>query len=83
MNGVYGMKITSKSNGNSIFLPAAGARIDTSLRNAGSNGGYWSRSLNTSSSYNAYDLFFKSSGINASYNYRYYGFSVRPVRVQN
>ena len=81
MNGKYGMKITSKSNGNSIFLPAAGYRGGTSLSSAGSYGSYWSRSLNTSGSDSAYGLYFNSSGIRTNYSYRYYGQSVRPVRV--
>ena len=45
VNGVNGLKITSKSNGNSIFLPAAGLRWDDDLNGAGSNGYYWSSSL--------------------------------------
>ena len=65
------------------FLPAAGYRNDTSLNNAGSNGNYWSRSLNTSSSDNAYNLYFNSSSINTNNNNRYQGQSVRPVRVQH
>ena len=81
MNGVNGRKITSKSNGNSIFLPAAGGRNDTSLYNAGSNGNYWSRSLNTSYSYYACYLYFFSDYVDRSNYYRYYGLSVRPVRV--
>ncbi len=43
--GVYGYKVVSKTNGNFIFLPAAGARYDTSLGYAGSAGNYWSGSL--------------------------------------
>ena len=82
MNGKYGRKITSMSNGNSIFLPAAGVRYDASLSSAGSYGYYWSRSFSTSSSNYAYYLHFYSSGICTYSNYRYYGRSVRPVRVQ-
>ena len=37
-DGVYGRIITSKSNGNSIFLPAAGYRARTSLFQAGAGG---------------------------------------------
>ena len=82
MNGVYGRKITSKSNGNSIFLPAAGYRLDTSLSNAGRCGFCWSRSLNTSYSYHAYYLYFPSSIINTRSNGdRCCGRSVRPVRI--
>ena len=81
-NGVNGRKITSNSTGNSIFLPAAGYRNDTSLSNAGSDGYYWSRSLYTSYSRNACGLYFSSDSILWSSGYRYYGRGVRPVRVQ-
>ena len=66
-----------------LFLPAAGYRNDTSLNNAGSNGNYWSRSLNTNNSNNARNLNFNSGNINTNNNNRNYGQSVRPVRVQN
>ncbi len=81
--GVNGRLITSKSNGNSIFLPAAGYRYDASLDDAGSYGYYWSRSLNTYYSDNAYNLVFGSGGVFGSYGSRDGGQSVRPVRVQN
>ena len=81
-NGKYGRKITSKSNGNSIFLPAAGCRNDTSLNSAGGSGYYWSRSLETSSSYFAYYQSFNSSYIHTFLDCRYFGQSVRPVRVK-
>jgi hypothetical protein len=82
MNGKYGRKITSKSNGNSIFLPAAGYRSGTSLNDAGSYGLYWSRSLSTSYSNDAYSLYFDSGSFNTNYLSRCIGRSVRPVRVQ-
>ncbi len=83
MNGVYGRKITSKSNGNSIFLPAAGSRGGTSLYNAGSYGCYWLRSLNTSnSSYASYYLDFNSGHVSTYIGDRNSGKSVRPVRVK-
>ena len=41
VNGVNGSKVTGP-NGNSIFLPAAGHRLGSSLSNAGSLGIYWS-----------------------------------------
>ena len=81
VNGVNGRKITSKSNGNSIFLPAAGYRDGTSLGYAGSMGNYWSRSLLTSNSYYASYLYFYSDNIVWHYDSRYHGQSVRPVRV--
>ena len=83
MNGVEGRMITSKSNGNSIFLPAAGCRFDTSLDLAGSSGYFWSHSLGTGYSYHAYVLYFNSSNV-STYTYsRFAGRSVRPVRVKN
>ena len=78
-NGVNGYKVTSKKNGNSIFLPAAGYRLGSNLYSAGSYGGYWSSSLLTSDSYRAYDLCFNSSYVNWGYDNREYGHSVRPV----
>ena len=81
LNGKYGRKITSKSNGNSIFLPATGYRVGTKLSGAGGDGCYWSRSLYTSS-YSAYYLYFYSSYIGTGNGYRFHGQSVRPVRVK-
>lgn len=43
-NGVKGYKVVGP-NGNSIFLPAAGYRLDSSVKNVGSSGRYWSASL--------------------------------------
>ena len=77
-NGVNGYKVTSKSNGNSIFLPAAGYRRDSSLNGAGGYGDYWSSSLYTGSPYYAWRLSFSSScGLGGLS--RFYGQSVRPV----
>lgn len=45
LNGVYGRRFTSKTNGNSIFVPAAGGCSYGSAGNVGSNGYYWSSSL--------------------------------------
>ena len=62
-----------------IFLPAAGYRNGSNLNNAGTNGNYWSSSLNTSNPNNAYNLNFNSSNQNRNNNNRYNGRSVRPV----
>ena len=77
-NGVNGYKVTSKSNGNSIFLPAAGGRGGSSF-GAGSYGRYWSSSLYTDDPSGAYYLFFDSSGVDWSGMTRNFGLSVRPV----
>ena len=77
-NGVNGYKVTG-TNGNSIFLPAAGYRDDSSLYYAGSYGYYRSSSLITGYPYDAYYLYFNSSYVGWYYYYRYCGQSVRPV----
>ncbi len=78
-NGVYGRKVTSVSNGNSIFLPAAGFRVNSSLSYAGALGYYWSSSLRTSYPSDAYYLYFYSGYYDRDDDNRYYGQSVRAV----
>ena len=77
-NGVNGYKVVGP-NGNSIFMPTT----------TGSYGYYWSRTFyNTSEPYIACGLSFSSGDIPRSNSYsncrnRYYGQSVRPVRLSN
>jgi len=87
LNGVFGYKITSKTNGNSIFMPAAGYRDNSSLKKDGTYGYYWSSILYDGTyTYYAEDLYFNSEGIYSTNqyrsggDYRYRGQSVRPVR---
>lgn len=84
INGVNGIKITSKTNGKSIFFPAAGQRYRNTLYYSGTYVYYWSRELGSDSSEKAWVYSFKS-GSSISYSnwfYRYFGQSVRPVRSQ-
>ena len=61
------------------MFPASGNRNGTSLNNRGSNGNYWSSSLNSSA--NGYNMNFNSGGVNpANNNNRFNGFSVRAVQ---
>ena len=63
----------------SLALPAAGYRNDSTRNNAGSNGTYWSSSLNADDPSYAWGVGFYSGDV-GRYDYdRYYGFSVRPV----
>ena len=78
-NGVNGRLFTA-SNGNSLFLPAAGYRFNSGLYYAGSHGDYWSSSLNTDYPDDAWELYFNSGNCGMSSNRRYDGQSVRPVR---
>lgn len=78
-NGVNGMLFTSKVNGNTIFLPAAGYRRNAGLNGDGSFGYYWSSSLSESYSDDPLGVYFYSGGAGRNYGLRYDGQSVRPV----
>ena len=78
-NGINGRLFTA-SNGNSLFLPAAGCRWDDELGYVGHDGNYWSSSLNSDNPRYAWYLFFDSGYGSATNPYRIFGFSVRPVR---
>ena len=61
------------------FFPASGNRNGTGLNNRGTNGNYWSVSLNSQT--NGYNLNFNESGVNpANNNNRFNGFPVRAVQ---
>lgn len=77
--GVAG-RIVTASNGNSIFLPAAGSRYDTYLYFAASSGDYWSSSLVSGNLYHAWRVYFSSDNVGRDDYYRRCdGQSVRPV----
>ena len=79
-NGVNGRLFTA-TNGNSLFLPAAGFRDGTSLGYAGTDGYYWSSSLRTHGlPLNAWSLSFSSGYYDMGSSGRLFGRSVRPVR---
>ena len=79
VNDVNGYKCTA-SNGNYIFLPAAGRGSLSSLLSEGSDGYVWSSSLNSVGSPYAFNCNFFSGGFDPDYGYyRYYGFSVRGI----
>ena len=78
-NGINGYRVASKTNSNSIFLPAAGYRRDTYLYYVGDDGDYWSSSLNEGGPRDAWGLYFGSDGVSRGSDYRYRGQSVRPV----
>ena len=78
LSGVEGYKVTG-TNGNSIFLPAAGYYLNRSLIFSGVRGYYWSSSLY---SYNNHAFCLNVSSDNYSkwyYGYRESGYCVRPV----
>ena len=84
-NGVNGCKVTSKINGNSIFLPAAGFCDDSSIDEVGEYGYYWS-----SIPYDYRGIGMEATANNLKFGYRYgmridfiwrsVGCSIRPVK---
>ena len=84
-NGVFGFKFTSVTNGNSIFIPAAGRAVYPSgLNSAGAVGWYWSSEIDVKLSSSAWYMnFTKSQSPNSRYQTgREQSLSVRPVRKQ-
>lgn len=79
LHGVEGRMFTSKTNGNSIFLPATGCRADEGFSDVG-DGAYWSSTLYPSESFNGSILDFDSNRVNCDgWGNRYLGICVRPV----
>ena len=83
LNGAKGLKFTG-TNGNSIFIPAAGYLEGDGSNNAGSMGFYWSATLRTDGYPNdAWQLEINQGTAHATSStgyHRYYGFPVRAVR---
>ena len=81
INNVNGWKFTSKTDTSKyIFIPAAGDCNGGSVGGVGYNGDVWSSSLDTSSPYGAWDLFFYSDDCYVGNNNRCGGQPVRGVR---
>jgi hypothetical protein len=79
-NGVNGRLFTA-DNGNTLFLPASGFRDESGLNLAGSNGFYWSSSLYTDYSGDAWRFFFNWGNYLVNTGERIMGLPVRAVRA--
>ena len=79
LNGIGGCKVSSKTNSNYIFLPAAGCRYNSNYVNAGSYGNYWASSLSKNYSNLTHYIVFNPSGVDLNYRNRYFGQSIRAV----
>ena len=81
-NGTNGMRITSKSNAHSIFLPISGYMDGTEIKTK-VRGYYWSRSVDVLVPDKGNSIFItESATVNLHSYQRCYGMNVRPVRVQ-
>ena len=81
LNGVYGFVVTSIIKGytdRSIFLPAAGYRLNTNY-DSSVCGLYWSSTSRSDYSSKSWDLFFRQYGYYKDAFARYYGLPIRPV----
>ena len=79
-NGVNGYLFTG-TNGNSIFLPAAGLIYGAGSPNVGSRGAYWTNSI-YNNPVSAWDFYFNSGSCTTNDCYlREYGLSVRAVCI--
>jgi hypothetical protein len=84
IDGVQGGKFTSTVSGYTdkfLFFPAVGDAGHGEVGDVGDYGDYWSVSLYDKNVYSAWGLFFEGGDCGVDYDYRYCGFSVRPVRV--
>lgn len=79
IEGIVGIKLASKINGNELFFPCSGFGYGTSRNSRGSSGNCWSSTW--LSARNARLLNFSSGGVYPqNYNLRYFGFAVRAVQ---
>ena len=80
-NGVNGYVVTSRTNGNSIFLPVAGDRIYDHFYSDNSHpwGDYWSSSLKTDQPTNTWNVRLYEQSVIESVGIRAQGHTVRPV----
>lgn len=86
LNQHNGYMVTSKINGNSIFFPASGCKVETTVIEQGAFGYYWSASLNDETHLKgaqAFGLYFNNGTVSVSYWYRHRGCPVRPVMPYN
>ena len=82
-SGINGLLFTSKTNGNTLFIPAAGEGYDQRITRVGTYGYVWSNNINISSPYGINELNFNKDYW-GMYQYgagRYLGFSIRGVHA--
>ena len=75
--GVAGRVLTSKVNGNSLFLPAAGVIYGTGIHDVNSYGEYWCKNFGTMM--HTYSIYFHKRLCFMSPYPRYYGITIRGV----
>lgn len=82
LNGIYGLWIQSKINGNRLFFACAGLGAGTSWTYSASSGYYWSATFN-SERYGRCLVFYSGGIIPQNPYNRFNGFPIRPVRERS
>ena len=82
-NGVIGYLVTSKQNGEKLFMPAAGCRANTTVLYAGSDGYYFGSTPEGAGTENAWMIWFNESRRTVDGCVRAYGNTIRPVKPRN
>ncbi len=77
---VEGLLLTSKKNGNSIFLPCTGVQHSEGLIFQDMWGDYWSSTPDTEDSRKAFMITISKEGVQLHSSYREFGCTIRPVR---
>lgn len=78
IDGIVGVYLKSKINGNLLFLACSGYGIGSTWSYRGTRGYFWTKSF--SSVVNAVDLFFAAGVVNPQFSdHRYLGLPIRPV----
>lgn len=78
INGIVGVYLQSRTNGNRLFLPATGYGDGSSRVYPSTRGDYWTRTFQ--SSRYAHSLYFGSSRVGPNNTFdRHCGFPIRPV----
>ena len=77
--GKAGYEVTSRNNGNCLFLPTAGWYNGTSLEHLGTTGFFWCATPFDDNTGGSYGLYFDKDRRYMAWGTRYLGHSVRPV----
>ena len=80
LNGVVGLLVTG-TNGNTMFLPAAGYRLQSKAYSTGVQCNYWLNSIVEAAPLNGYKMYATSSVFQFNSSSRQIGYTVRAVRA--
>lgn len=84
LNGINGKRFTSKTNGNSIFIPASGMCYNDSVDLVNSSGFCWSSSRDEEDDIHAWTFCFNEyNDVNMEVQFRWIGFPIRAVKEAN